>query len=498
MNTIKIFLTVLGMALIAGLLWLLPKPPSAALPTPQNIIPTSTPAPEKENIVYVDEAGFSPSEIRIKQGEMVIFKNRGKEPHWPASNIHPTHQIYPEFDPLNPIFPGESWSFKFDKSGNWKMHDHIYANHTGVIIVESFGEPSNTEKAKEKIGVPPTPANVEDALKGINMMEIAKDLKQIEYWMKKVGPEAMMNELLRDSGNGETIDCHQPAHYIGRVAFELFGAQAIKYGSPSCHSGYYHGAIESFLKEKGTVNLVKNVEDLCSVFNTSFGKFECLHGVGHGLLAYEDYDLPKTIETCKKLSTDFDRRSCFGGMFMENVVTGEGLGAGESHETEWLSKTDLHFPCNKINQDYGVQYECYQMQTSWMLWVFNYDFNKVKSECLNAREDMIPVCYKSFGRDAAGNSLRNVPSIVGNCGKIANNQEYYSQCVIGALNAIIDFWGAGLKDQATELCKAVLPLGKQACYGTIAWRLDDVFGNQTGKKAEICAGFEEGYKNLCS
>src|SRR5439155_1620409 len=68
---------------------------------------------------------FEPVDLTIKQGTKVIFKNVDSQGHWPASDIHPTHGIYPEFDPKQPVNPGDSWSFVFDKVGRWRYHDHL-------------------------------------------------------------------------------------------------------------------------------------------------------------------------------------------------------------------------------------------------------------------------------------------------------------------------------------------------------------------------------------
>jgi hypothetical protein len=79
--------------------------------------------------------GFSPRDLEIERCTRVTFKNEGTKPHWIASDLHPTHGIYPEFDPLEPIEPGKSWSFVFEKAGNWKYHDHLAPLFRGVISV---------------------------------------------------------------------------------------------------------------------------------------------------------------------------------------------------------------------------------------------------------------------------------------------------------------------------------------------------------------------------
>jgi plastocyanin len=89
----------------------------------------------KTHTIVLEEEGYKPSEISIKKGDTVTFKTALDKPFWPASNIHPTHGIYSEFDPKEPIMPDRNWSFKFDKAGNWKFHDHLAPYYTGTITV---------------------------------------------------------------------------------------------------------------------------------------------------------------------------------------------------------------------------------------------------------------------------------------------------------------------------------------------------------------------------
>lgn len=328
--------------------------------------------------------------------------------------------------------------------------------------------------------------------------EISENEELLKKELEKNGIKAAITKLVSESDGGSAFDCHQPAHHIGRVGYKLFGREAFRACDASCHSGCYHGAMEVFLNEKGTTDLAKNIDDICSIYDTSFGKFECLHGVGHGVLAYLDYDMPGTIEECKKLDSQFKKSSCYGGMFMENVLTGQGFGAStkQDHTTPWVNKTDPQFPCNAIDQDWNVQYECYQMQTSWMLTMFNYDFEKTKEECLKAPEQFRAVCFKSFGRDAGGNTLRNPPEIVKLCNKVPKEENYYEECITGATNVIVDFWGPALKGQASELCALLDERGKKTCYTVLAGRLSDLFSSETDKKA-VCETFETSYQNLC-
>lgn len=87
----------------------------------------------KEVVVELLEGGYSPEEVTIKRGDVVKFVNKRKHYFWPASNLHPTHTIYPEFDPQEPV--ESSWSFRFNKVGEWRYHDHLAPYFTGKVKV---------------------------------------------------------------------------------------------------------------------------------------------------------------------------------------------------------------------------------------------------------------------------------------------------------------------------------------------------------------------------
>jgi plastocyanin len=451
--------------------------------------------------IHMDAEGYSPERLEINQGDTVIFENVDTRERWPASNIHPTHTVYPGsdiakcgtgehiFDACRGLEPGEEFAFTFNKPGRWRFHDHIWPQLVGEIVVHGSGEIEEEKlslkdrfkgwviKVKENIQslyLVLFPGNIEEELAEISIFQIADDEEELKRILRRAGPERVMERLLTEADGGSTIDCHQPAHQVGRMSYEVFGASVFEKGDASCHSGYYHGAMESFLAERGTENLAANISELCSVFETNFGIFECLHGVGHGVMAYENYDLMKSLEGCEALNDAFSTRSCYGGVFMENVVAGQGLGAIPGHETTWVSD-DPHFPCNAVGDSFARRHDCYQMQTSWMLTLMNYDFSAVVSECQSAPVDMISVCFKSLGRDAAGHTLRNPERILDICSRVPDGNEYYNECIVGAVNVIIDFWGPKLGNQAHEFCELVPKIeSKDHCFSLVENRLPDL------------------------
>lgn len=102
------------------------------------------------NIIEITEEGFSPKTLKISQGDTVTFINQGSEERWPATDLHPTHKLYPGsdiekcgtpeeseiFDACKPLQKNEEYEFTFQEKGNWNYHDHLNPNIKGVIIVE--------------------------------------------------------------------------------------------------------------------------------------------------------------------------------------------------------------------------------------------------------------------------------------------------------------------------------------------------------------------------
>ena len=104
----------------------------------------------KNEVIYTD-TGFLPSELKIKIGDTVMFKNESSSGMWVGSAMHPSHMVYSgiplgqhcpdttnsSFDECASAQPKESWSFTFNKQGTWGYHNHVKSMHFGKIIVES-------------------------------------------------------------------------------------------------------------------------------------------------------------------------------------------------------------------------------------------------------------------------------------------------------------------------------------------------------------------------
>jgi len=90
----------------------------------------------------------------------------------------------------------------------------------------------------------------------------------------------------------------------------------------SCNAAYMHGIIEQYLDEFGNDKLDFLEKQLCTPLGTVGGwlaKWECYHGLGHGILQNERKaaniaSLKSSIDTCRSSS---DQRTCINGLWMD-------------------------------------------------------------------------------------------------------------------------------------------------------------------------------------
>ena len=437
-------------------------------------------------VEYVD-GGFVPNRVEVDVGADVRFLNRSDGPFWPASNIHPTHQVYPGFDAKGPIGQGEAWVFNFDKPGVWRYHNHLSPTDGATIVVR--GEATAPRTVREAID----PADLQFKELGEVSAETAFDLFNDDAllisYVREYGP-ANVIRVLSEHGNQAGDDCHPRAHDLGGIAYQLFGTTAFSLSGHDCQSGSYHGALESLFQERGTENIQAQIAEACGSGLSSYYLYQCIHGVGHGVMAWTNYALPEALVTCDRLSTVFNRQSCYSGVFMENVVG--GLTGSMGHITTYLSD-DPHYPCNILAERYLSS--CYFFQTSRMIELFAGDFERVAAACLETPVSIQSTCFQSMGRDTWGWSGKNPAGALALCdGAIASNN--HSDCMVGAVEAIF-YLGVGLEDNALTFCGLVEGDDERGrCYRSTVARAHQIYDNPDDLLA-FCARLEEGYRTGC-
>jgi mono/diheme cytochrome c family protein len=217
----------------------------------------------------------------------------------------------------------------------------------------------------------------------------------------KDGPKTALDQFDQDIKSPGPIerDCHRIAHAIGAGALSHFHGnigQAFVAGRPSCTSGYYHGILERAFLGVPQGQLGEKAREFCSspvVRKSPFIAYQCVHGLGHGLMIYTGYDLPLSLHTCDKLQQG-DALSCTGGVFMENYQSSYGI------VSRWLKPKDLIYPCDAVAEKY--KYYCYDLVTARILPKVNYNWKKAAGWCRKSEKNWVKICFQSMGRDASG------------------------------------------------------------------------------------------------
>jgi len=259
-------------------------------------------------------------------------------------------------------------------------------------------------------------------------------------------------------------DCHRIMHRIGSAALLKYGnvASAFVKGSPFCSSGYYHGLLErAFYGVSSKAGLERVAGRLCgapAITRTTYLKYQCIHGLGHGLMIDTGYNMPLSLSICHGLQTSWDQTSCTGGVFMENINSSYGF------KSPWLRKKDLVYPCDAVKKRDKLY--CYLLVTSRILPATGYNWKRTARICAHVEKGWVASCFQSYGRDASGVAREGVVQTASFC-RIAGR--WQGECLYGAARDMANNYPAGLP-RARTLCDDA-PSGYQVrCFygvGTI-------------------------------
>ena len=194
-------------------------------------------------------------------------------------------------------------------------------------------------------------------------------------------------------------------------------------------SGCYHGILQRYFDARMGMPITQRVLlapcDGLRGTREQFRLYDCLHGTGHGLMMYHRYDVSASLRDCDRLASDWDQRSCYSGVFMENNMGarmqafGDGKFGMHRHSMPASSvvlykPNDLHHPCNATPVRYRL--ECYELQADLILPALKQDYRKAGRVCDAAgAPDLVRACYVGLGRNASGASAFQYAGIRKRC-----------------------------------------------------------------------------------
>jgi hypothetical protein len=238
-------------------------------------------------------------------------------------------------------------------------------------------------------------------------------------------------DLIVHSDQSLVLFAHPLAHALG-YAVRSTPATAtglISECDDRYQSGCYHGILQRYFDARMGMPIAQKVLvapcDGLRATREQFRLFDCLHGMGHGLMMYHRYDVNAALRDCDRLAADWDQRSCYSGVFMEHntgarvQAFGEGAFGMHRHSMPAPSvvlfkPADLRYPCDSTPARY--RRECYELQADLILPAVKHDYQNAGRVCDSAgTPDMVGACYVGLGRNASGASAFQYSGIKKRC-----------------------------------------------------------------------------------
>lgn len=293
--------------------------------------------------------------------------------------------------------------------------------------------------------------------------DIFYDYEMLKEYVVSYGLTAAVEQL--DALAARYGNCHQVAHKAGQFAWELKGPAVLQVHTTLCHSGGMHGVTEAFFRERGTADVDYLLNTVCFELGGRVLISECLHGMGHGLMAWVSYELLDALDYCDRLR-DLDwLPSCYGGVFMENVLG--GLATEVGHTSRYVSATDLHYPCTIVEDRYTTV--CYYHQPSRMMFMIGHDFPAIAQACNEAPASAHVACYQGIGKELPWHFDYDAEAIVDTC-VLAPSAELRTLCTYEAIKAMFAD-GLSREPLAHGVCLALPSDQRHACEQFVVdWR----------------------------
>lgn len=396
-------------------------------------------------IIEMTPEGFSPQSVTLDNNSTVIFINKDSKPHWPANDVHPTHDLYPEFDPQRGIEPGQSWPFRPKKAGEWRFHDHLFPHFHGSLTVTSeagtktSGSGINLSDGFKKI-IDSLWSNLKSVFSLKRQVEVPsrenfiklsskeqfKTLEDLAYSQEAEKAWQFIKETYKGQA-GSSGNVHDLAHLSGGLLFEKLGFVGLGKCSVDFAFGCFHGFLDKAFAK--SIDKMQEAHDACRKLDSTLSGpvASCIHGIGHGIASfYSVSDLNKALLTCRRLSSGSEY--CFDGVFMEFA---------RSAPDSFYKKDDPLYPCDQLEEKFGYAYSlsCGRNQASVLMSRFKMNFAEVISVCLNSTsEPFKQACIDSLGFSLA--STGDVEQIIQGC-QIIGEAQYVKRCVKAAAGELV-------------------------------------------------------------
>jgi hypothetical protein len=324
-------------------------------------------------------------------------------------------------------------------------------------------------------------------------------------------------DVLKRAHIPPNTDIHLVAHGIGDVLFDEKGTLGILDCTDDFRNACSHQIVINTLVREGPDSFPK-IADICrQAPGGKNGYSMCFHGLGHGVLAYNGYDLGLAAKMCSMSGPAKGQEDiqCVGGAVMEMMAGVHDPEVWKEQAVKYLTKDPLS-PCNTPVIPEHAKHICYIYLTPRLFEAGGQvpgtrpdpeALRKAMSFCDRLSGDHRRACFGGFGKEYAPmahkKDIRNIDKMTdGQLGTamywctLAGAKEDVSICVVEAVRSL--FWAGDVEpDVSIRFCALAEDWGYgkpcvEAFTGSIEANIED-----RSYRRDVCERLPSAHQAMC-
>jgi hypothetical protein len=328
-------------------------------------------------------------------------------------------------------------------------------------------------------------------------------------------------EVLKRTELAAGTDYHLLAHAVGDVLYKQQGIEGIKVCTNDFRNACSHSVVIGIFRKDG-LRALDAIAKACKEAPGGKGAYTmCFHGLGHGVLAYTEYNMEDAVKLCQKTGTkeyyQQEYIECVGGVTMEMANGVHDIPQWEKMYPMYFSKDNPLSPCNRAFMPAMVRPQCYVYLTPKLFEAAGTIGNSPSPDEIDTAFsycDQIPFtdqksrneCYGGFGKEfivlAQGGDIRQMETLtkpqlqrVTDWCELADRFDAIQSCLDQAANSL--YWGGENSwDTSVGLCSTVGNEQKKNCYTNIMNAVS-YYSDDPSDKKTFCQALPKTYQDDC-
>ena len=318
-------------------------------------------------------------------------------------------------------------------------------------------------------------------------------------------------------------DTHLLGHAVGDILYKQEGMEGIKVCTDDLRNACSHSIVVGTLLERGT-EVLPQIVQLCKEAPGGKGAYTmCVHGLGHGVLAFAEYDMVRATEICKQTGTAefgmMEIGQCVGGMTMEMVAGVHDRDAWEKQYKNVFNDSDPLAPCNQDFIPDSTKSFCYMYLTPRLFQAAGAElgnpdpkyYPKAFSYCESipkSRTSDRYSCFASFGKEftvlANDRNIQSVESMSNDkllkiytwCNAVGS-KESLTPCLGSALQSL--YWGGeNAPDVSIRFCGIIPDKNEsETCMNGLIAAVSYYMAGDAGAQESFCREIPAAFQETC-